>query len=365
MTFIEKWLEHFSLNQFHVVRLEDFHADPQGYMNGVLSFLDLRLDVDTTEMLTNKVHNKHRSSRPDMLPGTEKLLREFYQPYNDLLAKLLKSEAFRWLPQGSPAEAEKDASKFSDRKPRGPNAHKVVQPGVEPGLRGSNPLDPRNIAARLVGRHESGQKTAPREPEKWKEFSLDGLVLPDPGAEMNRMATRYVDLNKKPKEGDDEAEQLCVSVFAMDLLAVKTLLVDHRVPGNVIMSKEYGRNAFHCLSVLNLNVDGHTKSHVFHLLKGEKGYLTDILDPPLDLHMDSTIGLEVIKSMEPMVLKIGAWLLRAGADINLADSNGVTPLIFASVAGSDALIQFLLDNGADVNARYSILRCPFTEFCMT
>ncbi|CAM9315102.1 unnamed protein product, partial [Ectocarpus fasciculatus] len=96
VTFIEKWLEHFSLNQFHVVRLEDFHADPQGYMNGVLSFLDLRLDVDTTEMLTNKVHNKHRSSRPDMLPGTEKLLREFYQPYNDLLAKLLKSEAFRW-----------------------------------------------------------------------------------------------------------------------------------------------------------------------------------------------------------------------------------------------------------------------------
>lgn len=357
VAFIEKWLEHFSLNQFHIVRLEDYHSDPMGYMKGVFQFLDLDVNMDKQvwdKILSAKVFNQHKSARPNMLPETDALLRNFYQPYNDLLAKLMKSDAFRWLPEYKPdyihgnydaldphSYRDRDALQERITHMMDKNSHKVVQPGVRggnldapsrPDAAGSGDLD------FLIWRNGGN-------------FSLDGLSFPEPNAIINKMARQYVDPGRRPRGGDDAGEQLCIAAFAMDLLAIKTLLLDHRVHGNTLIKAEYNRNAFHCLSALNLNVDGHTKSHIFHLLKGEAGYLTDIFDPPLPLQMDSTIALEIIKSMEPTMLKIANWLLRAGAEVDLPDSNGVTPLMFASLAGDEALIKFLIDNGANVNSR--------------
>ena len=46
-----------------------------------------------------------------------------------------------------------------------------------------------------------------------------------------------------------------------------------------------------------------------------------------------------------------ALLLGAGADVDAANEDGDTALMFASLRGCAALIELLLDAGADVNAR--------------
>jgi uncharacterized protein len=47
-------------------------------------------------------------------------------------------------------------------------------------------------------------------------------------------------------------------------------------------------------------------------------------------------------------------LVKAGADVNGATSNGTTALMFAAASGNVAAVQALVDRGADVNARESI-----------
>ena len=47
-------------------------------------------------------------------------------------------------------------------------------------------------------------------------------------------------------------------------------------------------------------------------------------------------------------------LVRDGADVNVKDSKGETPLMYAAVAGSPEAMRFLVDHGADVNARNEI-----------
>src|SRR5688500_13675751 len=44
------------------------------------------------------------------------------------------------------------------------------------------------------------------------------------------------------------------------------------------------------------------------------------------------------------------FLVEQGADVNLPDSWGYTPLHFASVRGDNALIEYLVSKGADVKA---------------
>ena len=42
-------------------------------------------------------------------------------------------------------------------------------------------------------------------------------------------------------------------------------------------------------------------------------------------------------------------LIDAGADVNSADSDGITPLIVAAQSGHQQSVQLLIDEGADVN----------------
>ena len=49
-----------------------------------------------------------------------------------------------------------------------------------------------------------------------------------------------------------------------------------------------------------------------------------------------------------------APLLKAGADVNAATSNGATPLMLAAASGSVDAVRILLDHGADVNAKESV-----------
>ena len=335
VAFIEKWLEHFSLKQFYVVRLEDYHKDPARYMKNILSFLNLRVDIDMSSMLTEKVYNQHRADRPDMFSETEKLLREFYQPYNDLLAKLLRSESFRWLDGPQEERKANVASQgFTEKVSLLTEKKKVLEN-----------LPSARDSFNAVKKYFDGNRW-----NEAKPFSLEGLAMPDPDAELNIMSRRYVNPKAKPTNIEDAGKQLCIAVASMDLLAVKTMLVDHGISGDITLKSEHNRNAFHCLSVLNINTDGHSKSHIFHLLQGEEGYLTNIFDPPLPLRMNNTISNDIVMSLEPVVIKIAKWLLRAGADPKLPDDYGITPLHYSTIAGSLILTKFLLENGADPNA---------------
>ncbi|TDX51126.1 ankyrin repeat protein [Orenia marismortui] len=52
-----------------------------------------------------------------------------------------------------------------------------------------------------------------------------------------------------------------------------------------------------------------------------------------------------------MYLEVIKLLLKAGADVNSVDENGVTILMHASAVGNLDVVKMLIKNGANVNAR--------------
>jgi ankyrin repeat protein len=49
--------------------------------------------------------------------------------------------------------------------------------------------------------------------------------------------------------------------------------------------------------------------------------------------------------------EIAAALIKAGADVNVKDPYGVTPLMFAAISGSPETMRLLMSRGSDVNAK--------------
>jgi len=96
--FVEKWLEHFPPDQLLIVRLEDQKVDPEGFMRRIFAFLDTgEPDEDAWKTILRSRHaNSHRVNRDPILEATEMMLREFYRPYNDLLAQLMNNSDFKW-----------------------------------------------------------------------------------------------------------------------------------------------------------------------------------------------------------------------------------------------------------------------------
>jgi ankyrin repeat protein len=57
------------------------------------------------------------------------------------------------------------------------------------------------------------------------------------------------------------------------------------------------------------------------------------------------------KRGENVVELIAETLLNAGCDINAADNNGLTPLIYAAIFERPGVVNLLLKRGANINAR--------------
>ncbi|OWF46491.1 carbohydrate sulfotransferase 15-like [Mizuhopecten yessoensis] len=91
--FIEEYLKFYPREQFHIIRLEDYSKQNTEVMEGIFRFLNLR--VPEKQKKPDKRASKV-SKIGDMLPETKALITEFYKPYTEHLADLLKDERFLW-----------------------------------------------------------------------------------------------------------------------------------------------------------------------------------------------------------------------------------------------------------------------------
>lgn len=79
------------------------------------------------------------------------------------------------------------------------------------------------------------------------------------------------------------------------------------------------------------------------------------IDPPVDLQNiaaldDPALAAENDRKSQEYRIANTRKLLDAGADVNAADLDGATPLMFAAQRDSVDVVQLLLDAGSDVNA---------------
>jgi hypothetical protein len=87
-----------------------------------------------------------------------------------------------------------------------------------------------------------------------QSFRLDGLTLPENDGEFEDwiVKQKIIVPGREIKHKEDAATQLCVAAFAMDLAALKYLLYDMGVPGDVVVTEDANRNALHCLTMVRL-----------------------------------------------------------------------------------------------------------------
>lgn len=95
------WLTVFSKDQFLILRLEDHASNVKYTMHKVFRFLNLGPLSEKQEALLTKspasnVRRPEDRSLGPMWPVTQRILRDFYGPFNTRLAQVLADEAFAW-----------------------------------------------------------------------------------------------------------------------------------------------------------------------------------------------------------------------------------------------------------------------------
>jgi hypothetical protein len=346
--FIEKWLEHFSPDQFLVVRLEDYEQDPRAYMTTLFNFLGLDEPQEWSKILRHVHLNQHKAPREPLYEDTETILRAFYKPYNELLSQLLDNKKFLW-----------DAADSNEGL------------GMPVSLRQALINENKRRSEESVEQTDSIHEIASRrrEPEevndpqgfdsenfKSKSFSLEGLKV---------SATELSDEQKQSLHQAvvDSATALCEAIYTMNFASLKFLLYDVGVPADAELPRDRMRSAFHCLAMVAAIGDANPTSHVFAALKGKSSWVTPHLNPPLELKIQSVLSRDIVDSLSEEVIAVANWLLRAGAPIDAMDSVGWTPLHFACTGGLVSLIKLLLENGANPNAQNREHRTPLHIAC--
>eukprot|EP00058_Branchiostoma_floridae_P020358 XP_002605848.1 hypothetical protein BRAFLDRAFT_90833 [Branchiostoma floridae] len=105
--YLRDWFHIFPRDQILVQRLEDRSRDPHGTMTRVLEFLQLGpVESKSQENAIFTLNKKHVRKPKDarvgpMLPKTQRILNEFYRPYNQRLAALLNDRRFLWLKEST------------------------------------------------------------------------------------------------------------------------------------------------------------------------------------------------------------------------------------------------------------------------
>ena len=101
--YVRDWLDVFPRDQVHIVHAEEYYKDRVHFTKDLFRFLGLDLDLINSETWDH-IQNKEITNNSDqlgrmpesMLNATRTLLKNFFRPYNDMLAKLLNDDRFRW-----------------------------------------------------------------------------------------------------------------------------------------------------------------------------------------------------------------------------------------------------------------------------
>ncbi|XP_023686691.1 carbohydrate sulfotransferase 15 [Paramormyrops kingsleyae] len=101
IVYILDWLTVFHKDQILVLRLEDHASNRKYTMHKVFDFLSLgplteQLEAEITRSPASNTRRPADKSLGPMLPLTKQILQEFYSPFNEKLAKVLRNDSFLW-----------------------------------------------------------------------------------------------------------------------------------------------------------------------------------------------------------------------------------------------------------------------------
>jgi hypothetical protein len=91
--------------QMLILKSEEYYADVKGSLQRVVAFLGMdEPTVDEWQLMLQQEPNNQRrtngeakgASQGDMLPQTRQLLDDFYRPFNQMLADLLRDTKWKW-----------------------------------------------------------------------------------------------------------------------------------------------------------------------------------------------------------------------------------------------------------------------------
>lgn len=364
--FIEKWLEHFDMNQFLVLRLEDYKSDPEAYMTRVFQFLELPQPDEQawSHIMDSKVLNEHKAPRRNMLEETDTLLREFYRPYNDLLNLLMKNHTdFLWRQDilTTNDSAEKATEQLDKaNQPNQPDEHnneRREQHEHHPG----NPHGPWRTLDNDTPNDNHIDINLPKEKQHssmhiLRPSTLDLQGLPAPTkTEFNRFVKKV--FTERGWE-TNYFGKLCCAAFGVDLAAIKYLLYDVGIPANITDSAGSKRNALHCVAHTYILAEAGSHSHTFNILKGKSSWIDDILPHELSIKHATVLSRDVLDNLEDQTGKVVQWLIRGGANVNQVDVDGNSPLHISAIAGYVNMTKAILDADADPNILNTMKRNP-------
>ena len=96
ITYIQRWLQYFSRDQFLFLRQEDLASDPYAVLKQVWKFLDLEiLSKDVFEKILSET-TEEPSSYPSLSTKSRKLLNDFFNPFNKQLSIFLNDTRYLW-----------------------------------------------------------------------------------------------------------------------------------------------------------------------------------------------------------------------------------------------------------------------------
>ncbi|XP_036402642.1 carbohydrate sulfotransferase 15-like [Megalops cyprinoides] len=101
IVYILDWLTVFKRDQILVLRLEDHATNRKYTMHKVFDFLSLgplteQKEAEITRSPASNTRRPADKSLGPMLPITKEILRDFYSPFNQKLAKVLNNDSFMW-----------------------------------------------------------------------------------------------------------------------------------------------------------------------------------------------------------------------------------------------------------------------------
>jgi hypothetical protein len=135
-------------------------------------------------------------------------------------------------------------------------------------------------------------------------FSIDGLPGPlRPRQQWNRFAAS-ISLDVQDMNVASAGAALCSAASSLELGAIKYFLYDRGISSKS-KHQPTDRSALHCLAVTWLLTESFPGSFAFSLLKGQRAWVSEMLEPPLPQHTSNVYSKAVLASLQAPVHRAG------------------------------------------------------------